>query len=294
MEAVGYYIFLVFNWIITLLPLSVLYIFSDLLYFIFYHFPGYRKNVVSSNLRNAFPYKTDSERGEIERKFYRHLADLFIETLKLKHMSKKELSRRCVYENPELLDRIKRDGKDTVAVLGHYNNWEFLSLLPQFVDYTCLTIYKPLKNQYFDNFLKKSRSKFGMILAPMSMIVREILERRKNKERTVTYFLSDQTPAKGDIHYWTTFLNQDTPVYLGAEKIALKYNMAVVFINMRKVKRGCYKVKFDLLFDSTAGLRENQVTEAHVKHLEEIIKENPEYWIWSHRRWKHKREYPDV
>lgn len=293
MEAVTFYLFLAVNWVITLLPLSVLYLFADILYLILFYFPGYRRNVVSTNLKNAFPYKTDAEREEIARKFYRHLAELFVETLKFTHMSNKERLRRCKFENIDLLKHLYSEGRDIVAVLGHYSNWEFLNILPLLTEYTCISIYRPLKNQHFDKFLNGVRSENGMIMAPMSMVIREILNRKKNGERTLTAFLADQTPAKGDIHYWTTFLNQDTPVYLGAEKIAAKYNMAVVFINMQKVKRGYYKITFEVLFDNVAGLRENQITEAHVKHLDSIINEKPETWIWSHRRWKHKRENPD-
>ena len=293
MEAITFYLFLVVNWVITLLPLSVLYLFSDFLFLILYYFPGYRRDVVSANLKNAFPYKTDVERAEIARKFYWHLADLFVETLKFTHMSNKERLRRCKYENIDLLEHLYSQGKDIVAVLGHYSNWEFLNVLPLLTDYTCISIYRPLKNKHFDTFLNKARSENGMILAPMSMVIREILNRKKNGERTLTAFLADQTPAKGDIHYWTTFLNQDTPVYLGAEKIAAKYNMAVVFINMQKIKRGYYNITFELLFNDVTGLKETQITEAHVKHLDSIINEKPETWIWSHRRWKHKREKPD-
>jgi KDO2-lipid IV(A) lauroyltransferase len=294
MEAIAFYIFYFLNWIFTLLPLRILYIFSDFLFLILYHFPGYRKDVVSANLRNAFPYKTEAEREDIARKFYRHLADLFIETLKLKHISLREHNRRYIFENTELLSRLYSEGKDVAAVMGHYNNWEVLNTMPLITDYTCISIYRPMKNKHFDRFQNGIRSRYGMVLAPMSMVMREILNRRKNGERTLTVFIADQTPAKTDIHFWTTFLNQDTPVFLGAEKIASKYNMAVVFINIQKMKRGFYKARFELLFDSGAGLGENQITEAHVKHLEDIIKEKPEYWIWSHRRWKHKREYPNV
>jgi KDO2-lipid IV(A) lauroyltransferase len=294
MEAFTFYIFFILNWTITLLPFRVLYIFSDFLFVIFYYFPGYRKKDVYGNLRNAFPYKTENEREEIARRFYHHLADLFIETLKMTHVSKKELLKRCVFENPELLDRLCMEGKDAVVVLGHYNNWEIMELLPTFTKYTCITIYKPLQNKHFDTFLKRYRTKYGIVVTPMSMVLKEILNRRKNGERTASFFLADQTPTISEIHYWTRFLNQDTPVYLGPEKIAMKYDMAVVFLNPSKVKRGHYSVRFDLLYDSTAGLKEYQVTEAHVKHLESIISEKPEYWVWSHRRWKHKKENIDV
>ncbi len=289
MQAISFYIFYALNWVITLLPLRILFIFSDLLYLILYHVAGYRKKVVRTNLRNAFPQKTDKERLQIEKRFYRHLADMFIETFKFAHMSKKERLRRCTSENTELLRELYKEGKDVVLVLGHYNNWEYLNLLPFFSDHTAISIYKPLKNKYFDRFILNYRSKYGMVLSPMSLVIKDILTRRKKGEKTMTAFVSDQTPARDDIHYWTTFLNQDTAVYLGAEKVATKYNMAVVFLHIQKKKRGYYNIKFDLLFRDTAGLTEYTVTETHVRHLEAIINEKPEYWVWSHRRWKHKR-----
>jgi KDO2-lipid IV(A) lauroyltransferase len=137
------------------------------------------------------------------------------------------------------------------------------------------------------------RSKYGMILTPMSHIVREIITSRKNNIKSIYSFITDQTPPIGDINYWTSFLNQETPVYLGAEKIASKYDMAVVFFNVQKIKRGYYNFTAELLFEHTAGLPEHLITERHVRRLEEIIRDNPEYWIWSHRRWKHKRENTD-
>jgi Kdo2-lipid IVA lauroyltransferase/acyltransferase len=290
MEAVGYYIFASLNWIITLLPLRVLYLFSDFLYLIFCYFPGYRKKVVATNLRNAFPEKTEKERAKIARGYYRHLADTFVETFKLVHLSKKEQLKRCTFENTELLDDLYNKGKDIVCVLGHYNNWEFENLLPLQTRYSCISIYRPLNNRHFDKFIMKIRSRYGMILTPTASVIREIVGRKKNGEKTLTLFLADQTPAKTDIHYWTTFLNQDTPVYTGAEKIAVKYNMAVVFINHQKISRGHYNIKFELLYENTAGLMEHELTETHVKHLDAIVRAKPEYWIWSHRRWKHKRE----
>ncbi|HVN57324.1 MAG TPA: lysophospholipid acyltransferase family protein [Bacteroidales bacterium] len=294
MEAVLFYIFYLLNWLVTLLPLRVLYFFSDFLFLVLYYFPGYRRDVVSMNLRNAFPEKSDKERAGIEKKFYRHLADLFVETLKMEHFPEAEHRKRCTYENPELLNRLYDEGKDIVAVLGHYNNWETQNILPRYLKHTTISIYRPLKNKHFDRFLLKLRSQFGMVLSPTSMVIREIVNRRKAGERTMSVFLADQTPAITDIHYWTRFMNQDTPVYLGAEKIAMKYNMAVVFINQQKTGRGRYHVKFELLFEDTAGLKEFEITEAHVRHLEEIINRNPEFWIWSHKRWKHKRPAADA
>jgi KDO2-lipid IV(A) lauroyltransferase len=289
MKALGYYIFYGINWIITLLPLPVLYIFSDFLYFLLYYFPSYRKKVVATNLKNSFPEKTEEELKFIEKKFYKHLADLFIETLKLSHMSKSQLMRRFTVSNIGIIDKLLEDKRDTVAVFGHYNNWEWFTSLPLYTKYKAVSIYKPLQNKFFDRFLNDLRSKNGMVLTPMSNIIREIINNKKNNINTISAFVSDQTPVKTEIKYWTTFLNQDTPVYMGTEKVASKYDMAIVFFHIQKIKRGYYNLNIELLFDHTAGLPDHLITETHVRRLEEIIVEKPEYWIWSHRRWKHKK-----
>lgn len=289
MGAIGYYFFYIFNWIFTLLPLPVLYVFSDLLFLLVYYCPSYRRKVVSTNLKNAFPEKTEEELKKIEKKFYRHFADLFVETLKLTHMSKEQLMRRCTISNPEIMDKYLHEKRDMIGVLGHFNNWEWLTIIPQFTSYKFSSIYKPLQNKYFDRFLNKLRSQYGTLLVPMSFILREIINDRKAGTNIFAAFISDQTPVKSEIRYWTTFLNQDTPVYLGTEKIASKFDMAIVFLNLQKVRRGYYNLNIELLFDHTVGLPEHTITERHVRRLEEIIRENPEYWLWSHRRWKHKK-----
>jgi Kdo2-lipid IVA lauroyltransferase/acyltransferase len=289
MDAIGYYIFYGINWILTLLPLRVLYIFSDFVYLLLYYFLLYRRKVVAINLKNSFPEKTEEELKCIEKKFYRHLADLIVETFKLTHMSKAEQIKRFTYSNLEIIDKLREEKRDIIAVLGHYNNWEWPTLLPYFLKYKIVIIYKPLQNKYFNRYICNQRSKDGIVVTPMSLIVREIINYKKNNVNTLSVFLTDQTPAKGDIKYWTTFLNQDTPVYLGAEKIASKYDMALVFFHIQKVKRGHYNLDIELLLDHTAGLPEYLITEKHVKRLEEIIVEKPEYWLWSHRRWKHKK-----
>lgn len=294
MDAIGYYIFYGINWILTLLPLRVLYIFSDFLFLLLYYFPSYRRKVVANNLKNAFPEKSDEELKSIEKKFYRHLADLFIETFYLTHMSDKELNRRFTYSNIEIIDKLRNDKRDVIAVLGHYGNWEWPTLLPYYLKYKTIIIYKPLQNRHFDRFIYNSRSKNGIIPTPMSHIIREIINNKKENINTLSVFLTDQTPVRSEIKYWTTFLNQDTPVYIGTEKVASKYDMAVVFFHIQKVKRGYYNMNIELLFDHTTGLPDYFVTDAHVKRLEEIIKENPEYWLWSHRRWKHKKPVENV
>lgn len=289
MGAVGFYIFYAFNWIITLLPLRVLYLFSDFAFLLIYYFPSYRRKVVRTNLQNAFPGKKESELVEIEKKFYHHLADLFVEVMKLTHMSEKELRMRYVVNNLDLLDRLHREKRDIIAVMAHYNNWEWLTILPPQTSYKAISIYKPLHNKHFNNLVNSYRTKFGMVLTPMQSIIRELIEDRRKNVNTISAFINDQIPPKNDIKYWTRFLNQDTAIYLGAEKIATKYDMALVYFHVKKIKRGYYSLNIDLLFEHTAGLPQNLITDTHVKHLEKIIMENPQYWMWSHRRWKHKK-----
>ncbi len=289
MGAIGYYIFYAINWILSFLPLPVMYIFSDFIYLLLYYFPTYRRKVVETNLKNSFPEKTDRELKSIEKKFYRHLSDIMVETFKITHMTKADQRKHFTYSNLEIIDKLREEKRDVIAVVGHYNNWEWPTLLPYYVKYKTIIIYKPLQNKYFNRLLNKQRSKYGLVLAPTSQVIREIINYRKNNINTFSVFISDQTPAIGDIRYWTTFLNQDTPVYTGVEKIASKYDMAIVFFHVQKVKRGHYNLDIELLFDHTAGLPEYCITEKHVRRLEEIIREKPEYWLWSHRRWKHKR-----
>ena len=287
MGAIGFYIFYVINWVITLLPLRVLYLFSDLLFPLACYFPGYRKKVVSENLRNAFPEKTERERAVIQRNFYRHFCDLIVEILKLTHMSKKELIRRMACKNTELLERLYKENRDGVVIFSHYCNWEWTKITPVLTRHLNVPVYKPLNNRYFDRFMYGLRTGENCHPVAMSNIIREILTNRKENRRAMYGLISDQTPAREEIRYRTTFLNQDTPVFLGAEKVAAKYDMAVIYMDIRKVRRGFYSVTFDLLFENPSGLPAYTITETHVKKLEDIIREKPEYWLWSHRRWKY-------
>lgn len=290
MSSVLFYIFYILNWIITLLPLKILYLFSDILFFLLYYFPSYRKRVVLENLRNSFGGKSEKEIRYIARKFYRHFADQFIEVLKLTHMSNRQLTRRMKILNPELMEQICNSGRDVAVVHSHYNNWEWLGVCyPLHTKHKTVSVYKPVQNRQFDRFINKLRSRNDASLAPMNMIVRHIIKNRENNIRGIYGFMADQTPARAEIEYYTTFLGQDTPVFLGIEKIAKKYDMAVTIFNVEKVKRGYYTVKVELLFESTAGLAPFTVTDTHVKRLEEIIMKRPEYWIWTHRRWKYKK-----
>jgi len=242
MKRTGFYIFLSFNYLITLLPLRVLYLLSDLFYVVIYYFIGYRRRVVEKNLRNAFPEKSPVELQKIEKGFYRHLCDIIVETLKITHMSPEAISRRFDTGDTSVVDRLYREGRDIVALCSHYNNWEWYAAIQLAMSHKILTIYKPLTNKYFDRFILGLRTKYGVTATPMQNILRELVRYRKENVRTMSGFIADQTPPPGDNAYWTTFLNQETGFFRGAEKIAVKYDIPVILVNIVKVRRGYYKL----------------------------------------------------
>jgi len=289
MAAIGFYIFYAFAWLISLLPLPILYVISDIFYFFIYIIFGYRKKIVRKNLKNAFPEKSKKELLKIEKKFYHHLIDIFIETIKIMHISDKEIKRRNKFINIDIAKDLFKTGKAVIGVVGHYNNWEWFNNMQLYSKHQGLAIFKPINNKRFEKFMNKIREKYGALAVPMHETLRKLIQLRKEGILPFSLMVADQSPVKEEINYWTRFLNQDTPVYLGVEKIAKKFDYAVVFMKMRKVKRGYYETEIVLITDKPKETKDFEITERHVALLENLIKEQPEYWIWSHRRWKHKK-----
>lgn len=270
--------------------MRLLFVISDFFYLLVYYIVGYRKKVVRQNIKNSFPEKPEAERRKIEKKFYQHFCDNFVEWMYPLHRNAEKMSKHYVFTNPEVLDELYKEGKGVVGVLGHYGNWEYLSLLPQYISHKVLAIHKPLSNPYFNNLINKLRTKYGVHMMDIKESYRRLVTEARAGEITLTYFLADQSPQKSKIKYWTNFLNQDTPVFLGAEQIATKLDNAVVFIDIRKKSRGKYTVTFKVLTKEPKSLQPNEVTELHVRYLENVIREDPAWWLWSHRRWKHSRK----
>ncbi len=289
MKRAGYYIFVALSYTITLLPMRALHLLSDLLWPFFYHVVRYRRTVVETNLRNAFPEKSPEERKKIAKRFYRHLTDMIVETLKAMHMNSEQIRKRGFVHDTSITDRFYSEGRDVVALASHFNNWEWYSSLQLSAKHTVITIYKPLKNKDFDRFLRKIRERFGMHTTPMNHIVRDLVKYRSEKILTLSGFIGDQTPPPDDNAFWTTFLNQDTGFYRGAEKIAVKYDMPVIMMNIVKRKRGSYELEYSIISEHPRNEEPNAIISRYAARLEEIIREKPEYWLWSHRRWKHKR-----
>lgn len=275
--------------LISYLPLRVLYFFSDIIFLFVYYIFRYRRSVVTNNLTHSFPEKSEKEIHKIRKEFYHHFCDLIIETIKQWTISEEEIKKRCKFLNPEIFDTYKASGKSIITILGHYGNWEWLTSFAIWKDAYYLPIYKPLHNKVFDKMFLQIRKRFGAEPLAKDDTLRTMIAYRNAKKYTATVFIGDQTPNKHNLNYWTNFLNQDTPVLLGTERIAKKLDQIIVFIHMKKVKRGYYEVNFIPLFDNPKETAEFEITEKHTRILEDIIKEEPAYWLWSHKRWKHKR-----
>lgn len=286
MRSVLFYILYSSSFLVALLPLRVLYAISDFFYYIIYYIIKYRKKTVITNLRNSFPGKSHSEIKTIAKKFYRHLCDLFVETLKLLHLPEKERKKRFKLRNPEILEGLYANHKLILVALGHYNNWEWLATVTQKPGFQVASIYKPLHTFNFDRFMYKIRSKWGCILVTTTNTIRFLNSWNNPDLRTFLCFISDQSPMKKDIHYWTNFLNQETPIFIGIEKIAVKMNLPVGFLRIHKIKRGYYELEIVPITEEPTLTKPFEITEAHVRLLEEDIIRKPEYWLWSHRRWK--------
>jgi KDO2-lipid IV(A) lauroyltransferase len=276
-----------FLYLMSLLPFWLLYLISDCLFFFLYYVFSYRRKVVKENLTNAFPDKSVSERADIEKKYFKYLADLIIETVKMVSISREELQRRVVCTNPEVVEGYRTVGKSVTAVAGHYCNWEWAGL--EFsIDTGLFVIYKPLTSEVFNQFFIKVRTRFGAVAVAMKKTLRTMVAHKK--EFTVTVFAGDQTPVREQTNYFTQFLNQPTAVFLGIEKIAKLIDSTVIFYDMKRVKRGYYTYTIVPLIENSKDSKEYEITEAHVKYLEMMINREPQYWLWSHRRWKFKPE----
>ena len=280
---IAYYIFVI---PLSYLPLCVLYIFTDFLYFTLIYFIPYRRKVVRKNLTNSFPEKSLSEIKEIERKFYKHFTDLLAEGIKNLTISQKELSKRIKVENPELMDQLYSQNKSVLLVSGHYNNWEWLiTSQNNLFQHQAMGIGMPLTSKFWDKKLNKRRSRFGMRVVNAKNLKESITSELEIKQIAIL-ILSDQSPSDSRKSYWMNFLNQQSAVIFGTEQMANEYDFAVVFFKMIKVKRGYYKMVLELITDKPKELTWGQITEKHTHLLEDEIVKNPQFWIWSHKRWK--------
>jgi len=266
-----------------------MYLVSDLLYVILFKIIGYRKDVVTKNLRNSFPEKSEAEIMAIRKKFLRYFCDLVVEVFKTLTISKKSAVRHCTLppESLQLLDKYAQANQSIILALGHKGNWEWGgNTFSTLVKHQLYVIYSPLENKQFDKMMYDMRTRFGTKLIPRKSAFKEILAGRN--ELSATAFIADQTPSPDKAH-WMTFLNQDTPVFKGLEAISKKLNYPVIYLGIKRLRRGYYEANAEVLSERPAELRENEVTELFTRRLEKDIISEPETWLWTHKRWKHKR-----
>jgi len=288
-KALVYYSVAPFLYFYSVLPWPVLFVLSDFFFLVLYYVAGYRRNIVRMNLSRSFPEKSAKELKIIELRFYRYFMDMVFETIKLFTMSPDQKLARCKMdtETQALFNDLCARGRSGILVMGHYGNWEYCpNGLPLQTDFQTYVIYHPLSNPYFDRLMSRMRTSTSCKLYTMTGTLKGMISNRN--ELNMTAFLSDQSPdPKGA--YWTQFLNQETAVFIGTEKIAQKLKMAVIYGSMERVKRGKYVYHTKLICEDASKTQPGEITESHLRMLENDIRKAPEYWLWTHRRWKHQR-----
>lgn len=276
--------------IIWLLPKPIQQLLALIFYVLVAHVIGYRKKVILTNLRNSFPEKSEKEIRKIARKYYLHLTYMVIEAVNLRFSSKKRIAKCLTVENPEIVRGLRAKDRRMLVVLGHYGNWEFGSARMNEFDYRTAAIYKKLSSPIFEKFYQDMRQNLGVEPVEMKSTLRKLVEMRNSEKPFALLSVADQTPTKSNIHHWLTFLNQDTGVFLGPEQLAKKFDMSVIYCEIKRIGFCKFVAHVDLIAEDPNNTAEFEIIEKFYKHLEESIRRSPENWVWSHRRWKHKRE----
>ena len=276
-------------WLISKLPFKLIYLLSDLVYALVYNIFAYRKKVVIDNLKLAFPDQTDSEYQAIARKFYKHLCDVIFESIKSISITERELHQRFKIKDTSLFTDLEQNNKSAILMLGHYGNWEWIFILQTIINHKGYGVYKRLKNKYFDRLVKQIRAKYNTQLITTKETISTLNKVNEKGELSISGFISDQSPKKDKAFHWQNFMGVNVPVYTGAEMLAKKLNHAVVFCKISKLKRGHYNCDFELITKQPQSVPDYQITDQFLKRVEQQIYEEPAYYLWTHKRWKHRK-----
>lgn len=275
-------------WVVSKLPWRLLYLLSSSVYILVYHIIGYRKKVVTKNLTLAFPEKSIDDVYKIRKKFYKHMCDMFLEMIKSLSISKEEMIKRFTIVDPHTFKEVQAHQKSIIVLMGHYASYEW-AIAAQFVmDFPIVGVYKKIKNKHFDQLAHRIRGKFNTRLIRHRNVIKEITRDKVNGKLCAYGLLSDQSPKMKNALYWTDFMNIKVPVITGGEVLAKRLDMPVMYLKVEKVKRGYYQAKFIKITDDPKKCKEHFITKTYLSLLESQIKENPEYYLWTHRRWKHR------
>ncbi|MFD2540847.1 lysophospholipid acyltransferase family protein [Lacinutrix gracilariae] len=292
MQFLAYILIYPFLWIISILPFKVLYFISDILYVLVYYVIGYRKKTVMYNLRLVFPDKTEKERITISKKFFHHLCDMILESIKSLTISEKEMKKHFTFTNVELIQELEKTDKNIALMCAHYANFEWIFILQTYVKRKGYGVYKRLTNKYFDALVKRIRARYNSYLITTKETIPTLLESKKTGELSISGFVSDQSPKAKKAFHWNDFMGIKVPVHTGAEMLAKRLDMSVVFFGVKKIKRGYYETSFKTLAINANDYKDYEITDMFLKLVEEQILEAPEYYLWTHKRWKHKDKVP--
>ncbi|SNZ00047.1 lysophospholipid acyltransferase family protein [Flagellimonas pacifica] len=279
-------------WLISKLPFKLLYLLSDGIYVLLYHIIGYRKKVVRNNLALAFPKKSDAERQQIEKKFYKHLSDMFLEMAKTLGISDKQMKKRYVFTNVEEIQTLENKGKNVMIMMPHYASWEWVFNLNSYVKAKAYAIYQPIQNKYFDKLVRDIRSKYGTTLIRTNESRQIIKDAKESGELITVGIISDQSPMLHRARHWTKFMNIMVPIHVGGEELCKQHDIVPVYLKVQKLKRGHYQATFKVLTENPGEVDGYKISEAFLQEVEKSIYEAPEYYFWTHKRWKHKDKVP--
>jgi len=292
MQFLVYILVYPFLWLISILPFRLLYAFSDFLYLLVYRIFGYRKKVVKANLNLVFPDKSKEEINRITRVFYHHLCDMMVESIKSLTISETEMKKRFTFSNIEVIQNLEKDNRSIALMCAHYGSWEWIFILQTYVNNKGYAIYKRLANKYFDRLVKRIRAKYNSHLITTKESITILMKAKVDDKLTICGFVSDQSPKVDKAYHWNDFMGIKVPVHTGAEMIAKRINMAVVFFRVKKLKRGYYETTFETIAENPKEFKDYEITDAFIKLVEKQIHEAPEYYLWTHKRWKHRDKVP--
>ncbi|WP_456314415.1 lysophospholipid acyltransferase family protein [Pseudomonas shirazensis] len=275
-------------WLISILPFRLFYLFSDFVYFLVYRVIGYRKKVVRENLLLTFPNLSDAERKNIEKKFYQHMCDMFLETIKTMSISAEEMDKRFQVTNIELVQDYAKKGKSVILVASHYASYEWLLTINKKIGFQGVAIYKKVANAYFDKLVRKIRSKYGTELIETRKAIPMMAQNQRDGILSMYGLASDQSPKLDRIFHSMKFMGIEVPVHTGAEMLAKKYDLSVIMVKVKKIARGYYEATFLSIADNPNDYENFDITEKYLREVEQQILEAPEYYLWTHKRWKHR------
>ena len=296
MKRILYYLTYGLVFLLSLLPLRILYLLSDGIYLLIYYVIGYRKALVKKHLKESFPEKNKQELTLIEKGFYQWFCDYLIETIKLLTISKKALMRRMEFRGTDVVNQIVSEGQSCAVYLGHYCNWEWITSLPLWVtsEVQCGQIYHVLENSDYDKLFLNLRQRWGAVCIPMAETLRRIIKYKQEDKQVVIGYISDQVPFWNNIHHWLNFLNHETPVLTGTERLVRQTGHAVFYLDVQRQKRGYYVAEFKLITRHPKEKEEYGITDKYFQLLEDSIRRAPEFYLWTHNRWKRTREEFDI